>query len=95
VRSIYCRRAARHRAHRSGRVQPAAAAPAAPAPVKVAVSDAGRRTEIEAMMRTVGGKGYWNNPDVQAEYNQVLARLAGEAPAAFPANPARRYCDRK
>jgi hypothetical protein len=33
-----------------------AAAPAAPAPAKVAVSDAASRVEIEAMMRTDGGK---------------------------------------
>jgi hypothetical protein len=64
---------------------PSAAKPAAPGPVKVVVSDAARRGEIETMMRTDGGKAYWNNPDVQAEYNQVLARLAGEAPPLAPA----------
>jgi hypothetical protein len=53
--------------------------------VKVAVSDAGRRTEIEAMMRTDGGKGYWRDPGVQREYGEVLARLAGEAPPLPPA----------
>jgi hypothetical protein len=67
---------------------PAAAAPAAPpAPVKVAVSDAGRRTEIEAMMRTDGGKAYWGDLGVQREYGEVLARLAGEAPPLSPQAP--------
>jgi hypothetical protein len=63
------------------------AAPAAPAPVKVAVSDAARRGEIEAMMRTDGGKGYWRDPVVQREYGEVLARLAGEAPPLSPQAP--------
>jgi hypothetical protein len=74
-------------------VQPAAAPgppvpPAAPAPVKVAVSDAARRTEIEAMMRVDGGKVYWRDPAVQREYREVLARLAGEAPPLSPQAPA-------
>jgi hypothetical protein len=63
---------------------PPAAAPAAPVPVRVAVSDAARRTEIEAMMRTDGGKGYRGDPGVQREYGEVLARLAGEAPPLSP-----------
>jgi hypothetical protein len=63
---------------------PPAAAPAAPAPVKVAVSDAARRTEIEALMRTEGGKAYWGDSGIQREYGEVLARLAGEAPPLSP-----------
>jgi hypothetical protein len=38
------------------------AAPATPARAKTAVSDAARRTEIEALMRVDGGKGYWRDP---------------------------------
>jgi hypothetical protein len=38
------------------------AAPATPAPAKTAVPDAARRTEIEALMRVDGGKGYWRDP---------------------------------
>jgi hypothetical protein len=64
---------------------PAAAAPAAPASVKVAVSDAARRTEIEAMMRADGGKAYWGDPGVQREYSEVLARLV--APPLSPPAP--------
>jgi hypothetical protein len=66
----------------------AAAAAAPPAPVKVAVSDAARRTEIEAMIRTDGGKGYWGDPGIQREYGEVFARLAGEAPPLSPNAPA-------
>jgi hypothetical protein len=66
-------------------VAPPGAAPAAPAPVKVAVSDAARRGEIEAMMRTDGGKAYWGDPGVQREYGEVLARLA--APPLSPPAP--------
>jgi hypothetical protein len=65
-------------------VQPAAA-PAAPAPAKAVVSDAARRTEIEALMRVDGGKGYWRDRAVQREYGEVLARLSGEAPPLVPA----------
>jgi hypothetical protein len=39
----------------------------------VAVSDAARRTEIETMMRTDGGEGYWSDPGFQREYGEVLA----------------------
>jgi hypothetical protein len=53
-----------------------------------AASDAARRTEIEAMMRTDGGKGYWNDPGVQREYGEVIARLADEAPPLSPQAPA-------
>jgi hypothetical protein len=68
---------------------PPAAAPAAPAPVKVAVPDAARRTEIETIMRTDGGKAYWGDPGVQREYGEVLARLAApplSPPAAVAAS---------
>jgi hypothetical protein len=71
--------------------QPAVAPspPAAPAPVKVVVSDADRIMEIEAMMRVNGGKGYWGDPGVQREYGEVLARPAGEAAPLSPqAQPA-------
>jgi hypothetical protein len=69
------------------RPSPPAAAPVAPVPVKVAVSDAARRTEIEAMVRVDGGGGYWGNPGVQREYNEMLSRLAGEAAPLSPHAP--------
>jgi hypothetical protein len=40
------------------------------------------------MMRADGGKACWNDPGVQREYGEVLARLAGEAPPLSPAAPA-------
>jgi hypothetical protein len=55
--------------------------------VKVAVSDAARRGEIETMMRTDGGKAYWGDQGIQREYGEVLARLAGEAPPLSPRAP--------
>jgi hypothetical protein len=71
---------------------PPAAAPATPVPVKVAISDGARRTEIEAMMRTDGGKAYWGDPGIQREYGEVLARLAGEAPPLSADAPAATSC---
>jgi hypothetical protein len=53
--------------------------------VKVIVSDAARRGEIETMMRTDGGKAYWRDPGVQREHGEVLARLA--APPLSPPAP--------
>jgi hypothetical protein len=68
----------------SSPVSPAAAP--APAPAKAAVSDAARRTEIEAMMRSANdGAAYWRNPGVQREYSQILGRLTEKAPPLTPA----------
>jgi hypothetical protein len=64
---------------------PPAEAPVAPAPVKVALTDADRRTEIETMMRS---GAYWNDAAAQQEYRQILLRQAGEAPLAAETPPA-------
>jgi hypothetical protein len=55
--------------------------------------DERRRAEIEQIMRTDGGRPYWNSPAMQREYGEILSRQAappvmptGEVPpAAVPA----------
>jgi len=69
------------------RAQPARCATRRLGAGEVVVSDAARRGEIEAMMRTDGGKAYWGDPGVQREYSELLARLAGEAPPLSPQAP--------
>jgi hypothetical protein len=62
--------------------------PPATAPVVAAAppqpNDAQRRAEIESMMRTDGGRGYWKSEPLQQEYREILGR-AEAATAATPA----------
>ena len=59
---------------------PAQGEPVSPAPPSPS-DDARRRGDIEALMRQDGGRAYWRDEAVQAEYRDILSRAA---PSTWP-----------